>query len=275
MMCSQSSSHAASRDDFVVVTGMHRSHTSLLGRMLAASGIKFHHAMVGEHRSNPYGHYEDIEFMQLQEDALRSVGARWYRNIDSVRTFDHSDRDRASDLVLERTEELGPGWAFKVPHSSLFLEEWASFKNSRFLLIFREPAPVLSSMYRRMGWQFYARPDAIVAMARAYAIYNERLAEHKRRYPDRTFLIDSRDMLADPHKVLSAANVKLDMKLSLDWQPGDLVDQDIVSANSQPLEAWATRRLARLPRVKEAYRSVQLLADTGDRLVEVDVGRAS
>lgn len=251
---------------FFVVTGMHRSHTSLLGRMLVDAGMKFHSELVSADGTNPHGHYEDVDFLKLQEDILDDHGAKWFRGTTKTFSLTQEQEARAATLIDERYEALGEGWGFKVPHSTLFLDYWAQFPGARFLLIFRDPAAVLSSMYRRMGGQVYYRPDAWFSMAEAYAEYNRRIARHRREYPDRTYLIDSAHLVADPKRVISAAAEKIGMPVSSDWAGSGMIDKGIKSAPSRPLEEMLTRFFSARPAVLDAYRDLKQLADSADKV---------
>jgi hypothetical protein len=246
-----------------VVTGMHRSHTSMLGRMLVDAGMRFHDELVDGDTTNPYGHYEDVDILELQRAALRRVGARWYRGIARPIALTGEERSRLHAIVAARYAELGDAWGFKVPDSALFLDEWASFPEARFLLVFRDPRAVLSSLYRRMGRQFWLRPDAILSMARAYCIYNERILRLRAAEPERTFLIDSADLVADPERTIAAAASKLGFPAPRDWNGERLVDTSIRSAPSQPAERAAARLLSRSPRVQRIYRQLRAASDSG------------
>jgi hypothetical protein len=238
---------------FYAVTGMHRSHTSLLGRMLVDAGLRFHDDLVSSDATNPYGHYEDVDLLRVQRAVLADNGARWFRRTGPQLAVSCSRRREVQEIVVRRYEELGNGWGFKVPDTSLLLDFWADWPDARFLLIFREPAKVLSSLYRRMGAQFYYRPDAWHSMAEAYADYNERLLAHRLAYPDRTFLIDSRDLVTRPAEVLRAAADKLQMPIHADWSGASMIDREIVSARPQPLERQISQLFSKRRRLQYVY----------------------
>jgi hypothetical protein len=247
---------------FFAVTGMHRSHTSLLGRMLVDGGLRFHDKLVSADSTNPHGHYEDIDLLRLQRAILADNGAKWFRGVARPLHISTARRREARTIVLERYAQLGPAWGFKVPDTSLLLDFWAEWREARFLLIFRDPTSVLSSMYRRMGSQFYYRPDAILAMARSYAVYNERILAHRSSHPDRTFLVDSRDLMSRPEAVLKAAADKLQMPLSLPSRESSLIDREIVSARAQFLEWPISQLLGKGRRLQRVYAELVDLCDS-------------
>lgn len=247
---------------FFVVSGMHRSHTSLLGRMLVQGGLRFHSNLVGANQSNPYGHYEDVDFLVLQKAILASNGAKWFRNISSDLTVDESKRDVAHSLIEKRRADLGNGWGFKNPQSTLFLDFWEQWPEARFLLIFREPRAVMNSIYRRMGKQIYWRPDAWIDMARACAIYNRRVADFRKAHPQKTFLINSADLLENPARVLGAASQKIGLPIDPELVGTELVDRSIKSSPAswlaERLSDWAANR----EDVRQSYELALALSDS-------------
>lgn len=263
MRIREPSAKPESGGDFFVITGMHRSHTSLLGRMLFDAGLPLHDKLVGARESNPYGHFEDVDFLKLQNDVLYANNARWFRGTKREARWSEEQKERAQRLIITREAMLGEGWGFKVPHSTLFLDHWIQYPGAKFLFIFREPRAVLSSMYRRMGRQIYYRPDAWFSMAEAYVIYNRRLASHRLEYPDRTFLIDSADLVDDPSSVLHAAAEKIGLPIKSDWKGDGLIDKEIVSARSRPLASFLTNWFSSRRDVREAYKALRALSDSG------------
>ena len=79
----------------VAVAGMHRSGTSLVSRFLHDSGINLGERLHVDLRTNPYGHYEDEEFLEFQRNEL-------------ARAFDGEDYRVAGDF------EPSPGFVAKA-----------------------------------------------------------------------------------------------------------------------------------------------------------------
>src|SRR3712207_4073700 len=61
---------ATATSGVIILAGSHRSGTSLLGRYLMASGVNVGKTLLGPLPSNPYGHFEDLELVQLHERSL-------------------------------------------------------------------------------------------------------------------------------------------------------------------------------------------------------------
>lgn len=243
----------------LVFTGMHRSHTSLLGSLFERAGLPFCGDLVGANSSNPFGHFEDVAILQLQKAILKDNGAKWFRGIDRPLVVSDARRAELSQLIARRFEELGPVWGFKTPHSSLLLDDLASFSEARFVFSYRAPRPVLSSLLRRMGRQLYWRPDAPLCFARAYAVYNERIAAFAEAHPDRCHVLSSDELLAEPKAVLDTVSCRFALELADSGSAVEVVRPDTISAQGHFLERRLSGWLSALPRVRRAYERMQTL----------------
>lgn len=137
----------------LIITGMHRSGTSLLARFVHHSGIDLGDRFVGARPSNPYGHYEDVEILDFQQSILlREFGhSMWVPGPPPVTAADWS---RAEDLVRARQHK--PHWGWKEPRTSLFLPLWNDLlPRASYLFVVRHPLQVLDSLSRRNHTRFY------------------------------------------------------------------------------------------------------------------------
>ena len=91
----------------VAVAGMHRSGTSLFSRFLNDSGVDLGDRLHVDLRTNPYGHYEDEDFLELQRGEL----ARAFDGEDYLvaKDFELSSRfeDSARELLHRKHERHG------------------------------------------------------------------------------------------------------------------------------------------------------------------------
>ena len=125
----------------VLIVGMHRSGTSLLGSLLPACGISLPGPLIPGNTHNPEGYFEHAEITTLQEQLLIDLD-RWWpspRGMQSLpQNWLHSERGQqaAHDLIkllkAEVKQQQGP-WAIKDPRSSLLLPLWAGLWTLTFL----------------------------------------------------------------------------------------------------------------------------------------------
>lgn len=58
----------------VVITGMHRSGTSLTTSLLQSAGVFIGDRLLGNNLSNPKGHFEDLDFVEFHQQLLQAQG---------------------------------------------------------------------------------------------------------------------------------------------------------------------------------------------------------
>ena len=146
----------------ILVVGMHRSGSSLLGAMLQAIGVATPGDLIAADEHNPEGYFERRDITDLQEQLLISLG-RWWPGPDGMRDLpaDWLTRPETHQAVAElrhclaeeQKHQQGP-WAIKDPRSSLLLPLWRRVCGEleiplRLLLAVRDPAEVAASLCRR------------------------------------------------------------------------------------------------------------------------------
>jgi hypothetical protein len=173
----------------VVLTGMHRSGTSLFGRYLMASGVDLGDALIGPLPSNPYGHFEDLAFVELHEQAL----ARSWKHP----RFSAEERAAARQLV-EARKGRGLPWGWKDPRTCFFLSEWAELiPEAVFVLLFREPLQVVDSMCRRRERDTNS-PEANSGALGSWIGHNRELLRFHRKQPERSLLVSVERAVRNP-----------------------------------------------------------------------------
>ena len=146
----------------LLIVGMHRSGTSLLGSILPACGIAMPGALIPSDKHNPEGYFEREDVTELQEQLLIDLD-RWWpspRGIEALpQGWLESDRGQKAltDLVKllepECRQQKGP-WAIKDPRSSLLLPLWKAACMQlkiplQLLLAVRDPSEVMVSLVAR------------------------------------------------------------------------------------------------------------------------------
>ncbi len=167
----------------LVITGMHRSATSLIASLFQRAGVTLGAQLLPADQRNPRGFFEDVDFYEFHERALRERG----QSILVDRTFQFTptaDEDaRANELLAARAPLAVWGW--KDPRTSLFLEFWrAKIPDAHFLFVYRHPFDVLRSLMRRKEWHMFGLLEGLDAW---YA-YNERLLAMRATAPAQTLL---------------------------------------------------------------------------------------
>ncbi|HEV2519026.1 MAG TPA: sulfotransferase [Thermoplasmata archaeon] len=181
----------------VVVLGMHRSGTSVVGGVLHALGVDMgtrveREGWVGKHWSNPTGHFENPDFVAFDYRVLGgdATGIRGRPRWEDLATRAPEFAAEARSLVHRFRSPL---WGWKDPWTVLTLELFLPYLDApHFVFVRRPKEQVLASLRKRSTAQ-----DSEIA--ELFDLYQERLARLKdqlRAYP--ILEIDYPQMVEDP-----------------------------------------------------------------------------
>ena len=146
----------------LLIVGMHRSGTSLLGSLLPACGIAMPGPLISGDIHNPEGYFERADVTALQEQLLIDL-ERWWPSPRGMQPLPAGwlesslGQQALADLIAllqpEAERQQGP-WAIKDPRSSLLLPLWKAACQQlaiplKLLLAVRDPAEVMVSLVRR------------------------------------------------------------------------------------------------------------------------------
>jgi GT2 family glycosyltransferase len=253
----------------VIVTGMHRSGTSLLASFLRAAGIDLGESLHPADAHNPLGYFEDRDFLELQQEMLlhctivesgwRDWGWTESQRLDFSRL--PSFRSRAEALVRRRQAAARP-WGWKDPRTTILLDFWDEIlPNARYLFIYRAPWEVAASIAALGRSPFRERPDFA---PRIWSFYNHLLMGFYRRHRDRCLLISATSLLSRPDEVLALVRSKLGLPLPAS-QAGAAVLR-AVRSNGKLGATAATSSLWQLsarsyPREAQLWTELERLAD--------------
>lgn len=141
----------------VVVVGMHRSGTSLVGGLLHNSGISMGIAFRKALPENARGFFEDEDFRRLNDEVLEHGNHRvkaWCLNFAGL-AFRRHHVEAGTALVLRRQASLAR-WGWKDPRTCLTLGFWLEVLDRasllgdlRLVLVDRDERAVAESLLRR------------------------------------------------------------------------------------------------------------------------------
>lgn len=146
----------------ILVVGMHRSGTSLLGSLLASIGVSTPGDLIAGDSHNPSGYYERQDVIAVQEELLIALGHWWpsAAGCDALPSnwLRHAASRKAADqlrriLAIEKQRQKGP-WVIKDPRTCLLLPLWREVAAElglplRIVLSVRDPAEVVVSLLHR------------------------------------------------------------------------------------------------------------------------------
>lgn len=134
----------------LIVTGMHRSGTSLVTNWLFHCGLQVGERLLGAGEGNKEGHYEDVEFLRIHEEILAGNG---YPSTGLI----HHKPIQISEYQLEKLKAIlkvkahhFDQWGWKEPRTCLFLDVYRELiPGARYLVIVRDYGAVVHSLLKR------------------------------------------------------------------------------------------------------------------------------
>jgi glycosyltransferase involved in cell wall biosynthesis len=184
-------------DGALIVIGMHRSGTSMVGGMLSAAGIRMGNRLIRADRANPRGYFEDADIVdfhgRLFRDALPGAqGPHVDWGVVEGRELDQATLERhlaeARQLAADRAGD-GGRWGFKDPRTSMVLPLWdRAIDDARYLLVYRFPWEVADSMQRGGAEVFRLNPGYAY---RAWLEYNRALLDFFEANRERCVLVST------------------------------------------------------------------------------------
>lgn len=182
-----------------MVLGMHRSGTSCLAGVLAASGVSFGDTIRGN-RHNRRGYFEQRGIVEMNEAALVSAGGSWGN--PPVKTEVHPAwrleiRKKGQSLMEAGVRGV------KDPRILLLLDDWMAALDEPIAILatFRHPLAVAASLARRNSMP-------LDASLKLWSAYNSRLIEAHQKFCFPLIAFD----LRYPHLYLNAISTA-----SRDW----------------------------------------------------------
>ena len=129
----------------IIITGMHRSGTSLVASMIQKAGVNIGDRLLPPEQGNPRGYFEDVDFYEFQDRVLHRMGHAFLAQAATFSEWLPSELTEARALIAARQDRVMWGW--KDPRTSLFLDEWhALVSQPRYLMVYRPPIELAISL---------------------------------------------------------------------------------------------------------------------------------
>ena len=146
----------------ILVVGMHRSGTSLLGNLLHSAGVSLPGPLIAGDQNNPEGYFERADITYLQEELLIALD-RWWPSATGMeplpgdwlcRSVTQRYRSHLAALLATEQKRQQSAWAIKDPRTSLLLPLWRPLCSAlgislRVVLALRDPHEVVASLCQR------------------------------------------------------------------------------------------------------------------------------
>ncbi|MEG4318187.1 MULTISPECIES: sulfotransferase [unclassified Microcoleus] len=203
----------------LIITGMHRSGTSLTAAFLQAIGINLGDNLLRGNYWNPKGYFEDTDFVEFQRKILQTCSPcnetgfpdwGWTESEQLDKQKLNTNKEPAQQLVKSRSHQSGL-WGWKDPRTSLMLDFWNQIiPNACYLFVYRYPWDVADSILRLNIPFFAERPESCLKI---WKFYNRHILEFYKKHSHQCLLVSLNALLASPDQVLELLTTKLNLRL--------------------------------------------------------------
>ena len=245
---------ATDQERILIITGMHRSGTSLVAGMFERAGVDIGSELVEPDDGNPHGYHEDKGFVEFHDGLLSRCEQRVFvQRRSDLQAPTAEDVDRARQLIGERRSR--GLWGFKDPRTSLFLDFWSKLlPQARFVFLLRHPIDVVASLLRRgSDAELEVRVDPLAGL-RSWQVYNGAIMSFFARQPERCLLCDIYRVVEDPETLIRVAGEKLGLPLRAGGLEELIHRGDLHATYSSPRVDTILQRAA--PQVASLYREM-------------------
>ena len=200
------------RQPTLIITGMHRSGTSLISSLLQSAGLDIGKNLVAGNEGNIKGHFENKDFVDFHEKVLYSLGINqngWTleRDLSPPPAY----QDEAKSLIELNLSENNP-WGWKDPRTCLFLPFWYNLiPDSKFLFIYRSPWEILDSLFRRGDDIFHRHPEFALQI---WMSYNQAILDFYGQYSQHCLLLNLNQVIENPDFLMESISSELKIELS-------------------------------------------------------------
>lgn len=135
----------------IVILGMHRSGTSMMGAILEKLGVNMGEEKLGASSSNPLGHFEDVNFVNINNRILEDAGGSWDKppEEESISNLEIKYREDIKRILDEKYKAYDI-WGWKDPRTSLTIKLYHPFlENVKYIYCLRDENEVANSLSKR------------------------------------------------------------------------------------------------------------------------------
>ncbi len=259
----------------IIICGFHRSGTSMSAQALSRAGLFLGQSLIQADPSNPDGHFEDIETVNLHEKWLKQNATDWCHAGDLPKVKPGQARRELSPIIARFNQSSQP-WAIKDPRASLFLQRWQdSLEQPFFVMAYRHYASCVNSLMRRQASElllnpstddqsirFWQQPETAL---RSWLLHNKALLAHYETHPQNCLLL-SQEAQIQGESLVTHVNARFGLSLDEQAQTGidsgktltvPLIKLPLVDTALQEELEWTWRRLQQLA-IKPARNHAQV-----------------
>ncbi len=246
----------------LIVATMHRSGSSVIGQWLVKCGLHLGDEMFGPGVGNVEGHFEDIDFLTINENILRAHGLphSGFTTL-TVNEITAEEKHELNNLIA-RKNVANVEWGFKDPRTALLLKVYREeIPDAFYLFILRDYKYIVSSLLTRMYkdkdkqynekgligrtiWKikkgfrkkYIFRKHATHFLA-VWITYCEEMLKCMQQLPSEKFLVvDVSTVIVNDKKIIDHFNEQWNFQLT--YFPFNKVYKEKLISKSEPIEPF-------------------------------------
>ena len=201
------------KERVLVITGMHRSGTSLIAQYLGECGLNLGDRIVPANIGNPLGYYEDQDILDFHRKVLKNHKVSEFPTRLRSLEFDLTDGERREAREIVGARSHLSRWGWKEPRTALFLNFWQScLGGATFLFLVRDPIKVVDSLIRRgTDRALVATPSRAL---KTWYVYNFKIAAFAAKSPEECLIYEIERAIENPTGLVEALNAKCQIGLN-------------------------------------------------------------
>jgi GT2 family glycosyltransferase/glycosyltransferase involved in cell wall biosynthesis/ubiquinone/menaquinone biosynthesis C-methylase UbiE len=245
----------------VIITGMHRSGTSLTAALLQSVGVNIGKRLVGSDYGNVRGHFENIDFVEFHKQVLQANDLDELGCVtqDCIQ-IEEKQIQQAKEILANNQDDEHP-WGWKDPRTTLFLDLWHQLiPSAKFIFVYRSPWEVVDSLYRRAtDSAILNQPELAI---KTWRFYNQKILDFYANYSENAILVNVYQVGQHPEQLIQEIQQKFELSLNVP-QTGNfdrsLLIDDILQTNRPHLIKQC------FPDVIDLYLQLEAIANPFDR----------
>jgi hypothetical protein len=263
----------------LIIAGFHRSGTSATAQLLQRAGLFLGYELLEALPSNPYGHFEDREIVDLHQRILADNERTWLVDKPFLPVVNPSRWQKMRQIVERRNTEHRL-WGVKDPRMCSFMMLWKYLMpDAKVLLVYRHFSESTISLGKRhssdllsgavnqhIHRRFWVEPDLALRM---WLTHNNALLAFARAYPEDTLVV-SLDMIRDGFPLVWAIEER--WNLGLEDVPVAEVFDPTAAAKRPGRQPVSDRRL--IGKVDETWQALEELGQETQGMLEREVALA-
>ena len=182
-------------DKEVIVLGMHRSGSSVTSSLCHHLGVNMGKDLMNGKPDNPFGHFEDKEFVGINEKILKECGSSWDFPPSKNQLF-YLKKNFSNELEVLIGKRTGT-WGWKDPRTCLTIDLYfQKLKNPYFIICEREKDDIAKSLQVRNKIPLWAGKKLV-------QIYERRITDFLAEYSiSKVIKVRYETLKHNPHHVV-------------------------------------------------------------------------